>query len=201
VVHLTRPDRLSRGARLVIGLWSVGLYDLDEMADAMRLHPRFIDRVPVSGASYSKYIRAAAKLLRQREGFKLFAQAVMDSPEEIVQDSLQWGLPAWCATPLPEGAVVVCGVCRSKLNVVPCPSCSRKTFRFQGREMHPEDLRGCRPSKRVHPLPEPTRAIPGTPEKIAVLQGRLARGEQMFHPDDPVQEVQRYVSWAESLLL
>lgn len=35
------------------------------------------------------------------------------------------------------------------------------------------------------PLPaEPTRATPGTPEKMAVLARRAERGEQLFHPED-----------------
>lgn len=33
-------------------------------------------------------------------------------------------------------------------------------------------------------LPTPTRARPGTPEKIAVLAARVAAGEYLFHPDD-----------------
>lgn len=35
------------------------------------------------------------------------------------------------------------------------------------------------------PLPaEPTDALPGTPEKIAVMKARAARGERVFHPRD-----------------
>jgi hypothetical protein len=34
------------------------------------------------------------------------------------------------------------------------------------------------------PMPEPTAAPPGTPEKVAVLAARAERGETMFHPDD-----------------
>ena len=30
----------------------------------------------------------------------------------------------------------------------------------------------------------PTDAVPGTPEKIAVLQARVEAGEYLFHPDD-----------------
>jgi hypothetical protein len=31
---------------------------------------------------------------------------------------------------------------------------------------------------------EPTDAIPGTEEKIAILTRRAAQGEQLFHPED-----------------
>jgi len=35
------------------------------------------------------------------------------------------------------------------------------------------------------PMPlEPTAAAPGTPEKMAVLRMRAAKGEQLFHPKD-----------------
>jgi hypothetical protein len=43
---------------------------------------------------------------------------------------------------------------------------------------------------RVHgyyeglPATNPTQARPGSPEKIAVLRGRLLRGERLDHPDD-----------------
>jgi hypothetical protein len=33
-------------------------------------------------------------------------------------------------------------------------------------------------------LPEPTRALPGTLEKIAVLEDRATRGVHLWHPDD-----------------
>ena len=34
------------------------------------------------------------------------------------------------------------------------------------------------------PLPAPTRALPGTPEKIAVLRERARRGQALWHPLD-----------------
>jgi hypothetical protein len=34
--------------------------------------------------------------------------------------------------------------------------------------------------------PEPTTALPGTPEKLEVLAERAARGEALFHVLDPV---------------
>jgi hypothetical protein len=33
-------------------------------------------------------------------------------------------------------------------------------------------------------LPEPTDALPGTPEKVAVLMERARRGLSLWHPDD-----------------
>jgi hypothetical protein len=34
------------------------------------------------------------------------------------------------------------------------------------------------------PLPLPTTAPPASPEKVAVLEERARRGEQLFHPED-----------------
>lgn len=45
-------------------------------------------------------------------------------------------------------------------------------------------VRGVRDSHGRRPLPAPTEALPGTPEKVAVLAGRAARRQQLFHPDD-----------------
>jgi hypothetical protein len=46
---------------------------------------------------------------------------------------------------------------------------------------------GLRPRRRLLP-PYPTKALPGSPEKIAVLTERARRGLELFHPDDaPLQ--------------
>jgi len=36
----------------------------------------------------------------------------------------------------------------------------------------------------TRPLPVPTTAVPGTPEKFAVLEERARLGESLFHPAD-----------------
>ena len=38
--------------------------------------------------------------------------------------------------------------------------------------------------RRAVPLPIPTNALPGTPEKIAALATRAAAGEALWHPND-----------------
>lgn len=35
-----------------------------------------------------------------------------------------------------------------------------------------------------HTLPTPTDTLPGTAERLAVLQQRAARGERLWHPND-----------------
>lgn len=37
-------------------------------------------------------------------------------------------------------------------------------------------------------LPEPTTALPASEEKVRVMEGRAARGEAIFHPDDATWE-------------
>lgn len=39
-------------------------------------------------------------------------------------------------------------------------------------------------------LPEPTRVLPGTPEKLAVLARRAEQGKALFHPQDAPHEMQ-----------
>ena len=38
--------------------------------------------------------------------------------------------------------------------------------------------------KKSHPLPEPTNARPGTPEKVAVLEARARLRQCLWHPCD-----------------
>lgn len=44
--------------------------------------------------------------------------------------------------------------------------------------------RGVRDQSGAKKTPEPTDALPGTAEKVAVLRQRAARGEQLWHPLD-----------------
>lgn len=60
------------------------------------------------------------------------------------------------------------------------------------RDLYPpfdERLSSARPHaekyrKPVKPATDPTRALPGTPEKIAVMCERVERGEAVTHPRD-----------------
>lgn len=46
--------------------------------------------------------------------------------------------------------------------------------------------RGVRDTAGPRPLPdEPTDALPGTPEKEAVMTERAAKGQSLWHPRDP----------------
>lgn len=56
------------------------------------------------------------------------------------------------------------------------------------RELYPSTskyaFRGVGNGQRKRPLPTPTDTLPGTPERVAVLEERAAREEALWHPDD-----------------
>lgn len=65
-----------------------------------------------------------------------------------------------------------------------CWSCF---YRPGVRERYPPQgpaIRGLGTGRRRLPC-EPTEAWPGSPEKIRVLMDRAARGEELFHENDP----------------
>ncbi len=49
------------------------------------------------------------------------------------------------------------------------------------------------------PLPEPTTALPGTPEKVAVIERRRELGQQLFHPDDAQGDTDGFAALLSSL--
>jgi hypothetical protein len=67
-----------------------------------------------------------------------------------------------------------------------CWSCY---YRPGVRQMYPSTSkfgnRGIGHTYRTAPLPTPTHALPGTAEKLEVLEKRAAAGFALFHPDDP----------------
>lgn len=49
---------------------------------------------------------------------------------------------------------------------------------------------------RPTPALSPTDAMPGTPEKITILQQRLESGAELFHPDDlTVEPITESIAW------
>jgi len=57
------------------------------------------------------------------------------------------------------------------------------------RELYPSESkfgrRGVLDRKTPRPMPEPTEAQPGTPQKVAVLEQRAKLGQNLWHPLDP----------------
>jgi hypothetical protein len=91
----------------------------------------------------------------------------------------------------------LCTRCHNRSTVRPCRRCGHaRVLRGRGlcgrcwnepgvREQY---SRGCdwsemgNPQKLRRPLPPPTRALPGTREKVEVLEERARLGQQLFHP-------------------
>jgi hypothetical protein len=112
-----------------------------------------------------------------------FASIVESSPHPVIKYIWKHGMPRSCGGVLPEGVWVVCGNCRSRVNVVPCVICT------------PSNLKDkvVRPVTRGRPRDTPfakakfpTTELPGTDAKMEVMRQRVAAGQSPFHPDDPV---------------
>lgn len=79
-----------------------------------------------------------------------------------------------------------CRHCSRTLGIIGRGLC-QKCHRTPGvRERYASDSKFAkRPEPAAKSLPaEPTAAPPGTPEKVAVMEARVRRGEQPHHPRD-----------------
>lgn len=74
----------------------------------------------------------------------------------------------------------LCTTCYYKPDIRVQYSRIEEGFRSDGRRYSV----GTRDTPTPRVLPEPTDALPGTPEKIAVLLERLSRGQILWHPLD-----------------
>lgn len=75
----------------------------------------------------------------------------------------------------PRGLCFKCFFCREIREQY--PKTHGGNWKFEG-----QDFNG------TAPLGSPTDAEPGTPEKIAVMEGRASSKQALFHPLDPVME-------------
>jgi hypothetical protein len=185
--RLLKPKHLSAHAKVVLGLWSLGVRTAPEMADLlkMRINHQVLNKA----------------LMVKRDKFVRFARMVLLSKNPIVQECLRYGLPKACATPLPEGCRAHCDQCGADLSSVPCVKCGRVTYSIDGSlsDGIARDAKVIDSDEAVFvDAVEATTAKPGTPEKIAVMRARIERGEGPFHPDDPECR-KRYVRWLDSM--
>lgn len=71
--------------------------------------------------------------------------------------------------------------------MVECEACGRRFFLRTDVRMSSRTCMRCnvlRSAGGGSRTPQPTTALPGTPEKVEVLAQRFARGESLHHPDD-----------------
>lgn len=82
----------------------------------------------------------------------------------------------------------ICKHCQKKKANRPRGLCWTCYYTPGVREMHPSTSkfarRGIQDFNGKAALPEPTHALPGTPEKVDVLMERARLGQQLWHPDD-----------------
>lgn len=86
----------------------------------------------------------------------------------------QYGLKRDHATLLPEETCLRCYKCGTRMSVVPCMNCTHKTTGLIAATEQPD-------------LPEcdtPTKYLPGSEEKKAVMHQRASAGFSVFHKGD-----------------
>lgn len=71
-----------------------------------------------------------------------------------------------------------------------CFSCNTDRFSLSNRGLCPYcqangNIRAYYPVDRPRGVPKPTNALPGSADKIKVLEDRETRGQELWHPDDP----------------
>lgn len=89
----------------------------------------------------------------------------------------------------PHPATPRCRHCKQRTMARRCGLCI-PCFRVPGiRALYPTPERPCQRrgvgfAKGTELPPSPTDALPGSPEKVAVLEWRVAHGYRLWHPDD-----------------
>jgi hypothetical protein len=187
---LNRPERLTNRVRVVIGLDNMGVATAGHMADILRL----IVPKPLDDDTRER-LRMIESARKRRREFVDLAERVLRSRHPVVAECLLHGLPKACPGLMPQGSSIRCEQCGGSCNSVPCVKCSKVTYNRNGElsSGYELDFRGRLlvidpDDKDDQPLAEPaepTAALPGTAEKIAVMRARLERGESCFHDSDP----------------
>lgn len=148
--------QLNPELRIVMGLWS---------------HAGLLtkQKVILSNCSDSgEFLELNRKLLNDYEFTSL----------DAVRHCMAHGLPASAAVAL--HGEIVCTQCGNRTWTLPCLRCWRGLDDDAGLE---DDASG-----ESGPLLEcsPTRAEPGSPDKIEVLRSRVSMNQNLWHPDDPI---------------
>ena len=110
------------------------------------------------------------------KGTRALCRKLRHSRNRAVRGCISHGLPAGLYARLPLDKWAVCPKCGKETKFVPCPVCKLQIC--SGWRLEDDDCGEA-------PLPaRPTPAWPGSEAKIMVMRIRLARGEQLCHPED-----------------
>lgn len=97
--------------------------------------------------------------------------------DEFCRYVIKGGLPAMYGEALEEDVYVVCTKCKREINWIPCVACCTHKEEFLDRI----DKRIMEHGERIPPeSTEPTRFLPGSAQKVAVMKYRVEMGMQPF---------------------
>lgn len=114
-----------------------------------------------------------------------FMEELIECEHPVVSHCVQHGLPACATAKIPAGRILCpCGAMIDKVNCVICAPPDR----WASAAIPFADIRS--PIKTKDP--RPTDTMPGTPEKIAILRKRVARGEDLHHDEDRKLSLSEY---------
>jgi hypothetical protein len=103
--------------------------------------------------------------------------------DENAKHIIKAGLPAMYGEPMPEGCSALCTKCNRLITWVPCVSCCYHSEVFVDRG----DKLRIRKGERFPPEHDaPTKFLPGSDQKIAVMRYRVDMGFQPFCTKDAI---------------
>lgn len=133
----------------------------------------------------TKYTRSSPSLVRKLTGLSGKEIDLMWDEMRTDENSkyiINMGLPAMYGEPLPEYCTAICTKCNRLVSWVPCVSCCNhhsEVFVDRGDRLR---------KKRGESLPpesdKPTKFLPGSDQKIAVMKYRVDMGFQPFCTKD-----------------
>ena len=132
----------------------------------------------------TKYTRSSPKEVRRLMDL---SQAEIDlmwremRVDESARYIIEMGLPAMYGEPLPENCTALCTKCNRLVTWVPCVSCCHHSEVFVDRA---DKVRGRKGEELPPECDEPTKFLPGSSQKIAVMKYRVEMGFQPFCSKD-----------------
>lgn len=114
-------------------------------------------------------------LMLPRARVSVLLRAIQKSTERAVADALAGRFTVDAIADIPIGGLpIYCRECGQKINKVPCCKCFLSRLQFN-RKKRARQIKGSLP--QCH---EPTQALPGSHEKLEVMQQRALSGFSVF---------------------